>query len=330
MERMMDVFFRWMVCGIALLGLNRSMNTIWAEPTSQQAALDEQLTRAQANLRIARATEARIKADMERLEAKGGVDSKVMEDYTIYLARVRGLVAEYDRIVGELETVYAKAVPSTAPPAKPSDSPFATVVPEPVDELSQLDRELNDSLARFDAFINVEMTGAARKMEEITKGTQEERTELATEAAEAVKRLRERGIELDTPLPEEPGEGEPTEAGGEQSGDPDTEGDAKGEGTEEGEGEAVEKGDESGAKPGSSTGQQSGEKTQGGGGANDKGALGGVPGKTKTREGATEDHGSSSDDDIVARQLREAAESEPDPVLKAKLWKEYEAYKKGQ
>ena len=34
------------------------------------------------------------------------------------------------------------------------------------------------------------------------------------------------------------------------------------------------------------------------------------------------------DDDIVARQLREAAENETDPELKEKLWKEYEAYKK--
>ena len=34
------------------------------------------------------------------------------------------------------------------------------------------------------------------------------------------------------------------------------------------------------------------------------------------------------DDDIVARQLREAAENETDPKLKEKLWQEYEAYKK--
>ena len=38
----------------------------------------------------------------------------------------------------------------------------------------------------------------------------------------------------------------------------------------------------------------------------------------------------SDDDDIVARQLREAAEKETDPELRAKLWKEYEDYKKGQ
>ncbi len=33
------------------------------------------------------------------------------------------------------------------------------------------------------------------------------------------------------------------------------------------------------------------------------------------------------DDDIVARQLKEAAESEKDPVLKEKLWQEYYKYK---
>ena len=36
-----------------------------------------------------------------------------------------------------------------------------------------------------------------------------------------------------------------------------------------------------------------------------------------------------SDDDIVARQLREAAENETDPELKAKLWDEYRRYKQG-
>lgn len=37
-----------------------------------------------------------------------------------------------------------------------------------------------------------------------------------------------------------------------------------------------------------------------------------------------------ADDDIVARQLREAAEKEQDPVLKKKLWLEYKKYKAGR
>ncbi|MDH5737778.1 MAG: hypothetical protein OEZ23_05675, partial [Gammaproteobacteria bacterium] len=46
---------------------------------------------------------------------------------------------------------------------------------------------------------------------------------------------------------------------------------------------------------------------------------------------APEQQGSadSQDDDIVARQLREAAVAETDPELKAKLWEEYHRYKAG-
>jgi hypothetical protein len=36
-----------------------------------------------------------------------------------------------------------------------------------------------------------------------------------------------------------------------------------------------------------------------------------------------------SDDDIVARRLRKAAEQETDPTLRARLWKEYTEYKEG-
>ena len=41
------------------------------------------------------------------------------------------------------------------------------------------------------------------------------------------------------------------------------------------------------------------------------------------------DVGDGSDDDIVARQLREAAMKEDDPELREKLWDEYRAYKAG-
>ena len=37
---------------------------------------------------------------------------------------------------------------------------------------------------------------------------------------------------------------------------------------------------------------------------------------------------SGSDDDVIARQLREAAEKEEDSVLREKLWEEYRKYKK--
>jgi hypothetical protein len=41
------------------------------------------------------------------------------------------------------------------------------------------------------------------------------------------------------------------------------------------------------------------------------------------------DVGDGSDDDVVARQIRKAAESEPDPELRERLWEEYRKYKEG-
>jgi hypothetical protein len=49
----------------------------------------------------------------------------------------------------------------------------------------------------------------------------------------------------------------------------------------------------------------------------------GAGGRQTVRDGG-------SDDDVVARQLREAAEKETDPVLKEKLWAEYRKYKEGK
>lgn len=39
---------------------------------------------------------------------------------------------------------------------------------------------------------------------------------------------------------------------------------------------------------------------------------------------------STNDDDIIAKQLREAAEQETDPEIKEKLWEEYQKYKQSQ
>jgi hypothetical protein len=39
--------------------------------------------------------------------------------------------------------------------------------------------------------------------------------------------------------------------------------------------------------------------------------------------------GDGNDDDIVARQIRRAAETEADPELRKKLWDEYRKYKQG-
>jgi hypothetical protein len=75
----------------------------------------------------------------------------------------------------------------------------------------------------------------------------------------------------------------------------------------EGSSEGVTGDEEAGAQPGAPVGADSG-------GA---GSGGAVP----------PDVGDGSDDDIIARQLREAAMNEEDPELREKLWQEYRDYK---
>ena len=53
------------------------------------------------------------------------------------------------------------------------------------------------------------------------------------------------------------------------------------------------------------------------------------PPPRRSGEGVPEDIPDAKDDDIIARQLREAAMQEEDPELKEKLWEEYRKYKKG-
>ncbi len=67
------------------------------------------------------------------------------------------------------------------------------------------------------------------------------------------------------------------------------------------------------------------------------GGTGTMPAGTAAREGEFDDENqpsfpvpgdipSGDDDDVVARQLREAATREPDPELREKLWDEYRKY----
>ncbi|MDX2465040.1 MAG: hypothetical protein QNK31_11100 [Porticoccus sp.] len=69
--------------------------------------------------------------------------------------------------------------------------------------------------------------------------------------------------------------------------------------------------------------------TQGDRGASTASNGGNIPSSQSSARAPT-DIPDGRDDDIVARQIREAALKEQDPVLREKLWEEYRKYKKGQ
>lgn len=64
------------------------------------------------------------------------------------------------------------------------------------------------------------------------------------------------------------------------------------------------------------------------GSSNEKGILG--KSSQGKKSSAPADIPDGSNDDVIARQLREAAEKEKDPELKKKLWDEYRRYKSGE
>ena len=89
--------------------------------------------------------------------------------------------------------------------------------------------------------------------------------------------------------------------------------------------------------PGSSAEPMEGEEPEFGGGGMASAGSGSVGGGIGGRSGAPPVDGakypppadipSGNDDDVVARQLREAAMREPDPAIREKLWAEYRKYK---
>jgi hypothetical protein len=84
--------------------------------------------------------------------------------------------------------------------------------------------------------------------------------------------------------------------------------------------------------PGNATEGPQNDKRKSGGEENNKKGESNEEGKSgrsapMTKSSAPKDIPDGSDDDVIARQIREAAENETDPELKKKLWDEYRRYR---
>ena len=224
--------------------------------TSRETA-DLKLDEARRNLRISEATEKRIATELEQLKKAGSVAPETIKNYKIYHESVQKIVAENRKMVEQMEAAKTRHSSQVKPSETTASDKLENIldpkIPEEQtrDEVAALDRQLSASMNEFDAKL-------LREMDDIHNESSQKMRDLAQEAAEAARRLREKGIDVDTSESEPSKESEETD-------------------TETGQGQA-----------------------------------------------------SYEDDDIVARQLREAAENETDPELKEKLWKEYYEYKQNQ
>jgi hypothetical protein len=108
---------------------------------------------------------------------------------------------------------------------------------------------------------------------------------------------------------------------------------ASGQANKQGDGGDASAGGTGGSRGGLESVGAAGEAGQGdgdqaGGGQGGGTGAGGTTGSGP--RGIPSDIPDGSDDDVVARQIREAAMKETDPELRAALWEEYRKYKKGQ
>ena len=252
---------------------------------SKEPSADDKLEKARENLRISQETERRIANELKELKVSGRASETAIKDYETYLKSVEAMTAENRKIVKQMEAAYAKNTSGGDGPdtltADQAGAQSEFEIPEEgtVDEVAALDRQLDSSLAKFDGML-------LQEMDEIRAGSSKKLQDLAEEAAEAAKRLREQGYEAGSSSSQDSGEYQSGESGETETGS-------------------------SGKRTGAETSSREGSR---------KGGEG--------RTGQDQRRVSYDDDDIVARQLREAAENETDPELKEKLWKEYEEYKK--
>jgi len=282
-------------------------------PPGNAASLDDRLAAARLELEIGIATEQRILTELDRYRSSSDASPDRITLYETYLDRVRQLTEEKRKIVQKLEQAQRRSAPASNTGAPGTALPPPSLdIPEDqeLDELRALQRELDQSIAAFDDMLLTENELA--RVESDLKMRQ-----LAQEAAQAARNLRENGGG---------GEGEGTAEGetGMESGESSSGGgDQTGENAEEGGMEGIE-GDTGEAS------QEGGTKETGGGQDRSKRVSKSSRGQgDNASAGQSQQTTNSQDDDIVARQLREAAEKETDPVLKEKLWKEYNDYKKG-
>jgi len=249
--------------------------------------------------------------DLAEKKQNGALEEKQQQDYQKFIIFLTVRIGEYCR---QLRTEAGGAAVADLPcPA--GDHSFLTIqagsAQTSEEQVTELERLFVDSLGQFD--------------EKLLK---EEERRAARQPSD-----RETGYGY--------GGSQGGGSGGETAGTDQTSGQGSGSsqstGSEGSEGSASQ-----GAQDRETNGTRTAEGTGGsatGIGEEGTASTGAGAGPSVEGAGAGQSAGSSSqprrdeletrDDDIVARQLREAAEQETDPELKKKLWEEYRKYKEG-
>jgi hypothetical protein len=274
--------------------------------------LDDQIAQARRDWLVGLATEKRIAEELAQYQASDTASPEVVQLYETYLDRVQRLTEEKRLLLEQLEQQDVRAPAGASGAAQPTAKPaYNPQVPEDqeLDELSALNQQLNRSLAAFDDML-------LREIEQSRVQSDLKMKQLAREAAQAKKALGKQG-QMEGSAESKSGmqEGQSSDGAGNETGQMDKDRQGAQRDAAGAMGDMDKKGNRKTTGEGTDLAKSQNKKQKGS-------EAGG-------KEPPSGDENiSSQDDDIVARQLREAAENETDPELKAKLWKEYRDYKR--
>ena len=228
--------------------------------------------------------------DYQRQRERGALGRAEAADYADYLARLRERVSRDCLTLARLDVGLLEDSPCLANMPR-------FIMPAPIDQSRE------QTSAERTATMDAELDAGLGEFDEMLLREQE-RVKAAAPRADA-------------------GGGASGGTGGGDAG-------AQGEGDAGAQGEASAQGAQVGVSGDSGDLSGRGDQSVSGAGGDlpPTGAAGGG-GRRTGALGRPADIPDGSDDDLVARQMREAAEKETDPALKKKLWEEYRKYKQG-
>lgn len=253
-------------------------------------ASNESLEQLKSDYAALRAAEDDYRAQREF----NGLDGAEAADYAAYVARLQRRVFEDCQLVIRSGSPFPEDLPCPAivPPVTQSADISTQEEMTMEEQIAALDQELNAGLGEYDERL-------LREQERIKAASPNNNSDAGGGGGAGS------------------GDGSDGADGDGANGDGSASGNQQGEGQNDGQnaGGAASR-DREGARTG---GRKTGGPVDSSNGSGDAGSDQDQPA----------DIPDGSDDDVVARQLREAAEKETDPELKAKLWEEYRRYKQG-
>jgi hypothetical protein len=267
---------------------------IFIQSTTCSADLSKAaIEQARQDLRVSLFSYNSAVAQLDQLTNSNSASPELLELYQSYLNRLEKILVENRKMVGEMEALY-----TASRPAMHLDQPgYSAVENEPNQESHTLPQEhIYDELSALEGELN-------QSVSEFDEMLLIEDAELAAKLeairANSAGKLQDLAEEAHT------AEEEIRAQTDSHTSSTDT------------------VSDEDSAKKAPIEGEHSSEEVKKGGDFEKRKSQPGMGDKTERHPQGQIEY----DDDIVARQLREAAEKETDPELKKKLWQEYEQYK---